>query len=77
MPECRGFPIRVPVDYARDPASCAGGADAGGIRVSGGAGGERAADGFVSLQRISSGEAWRAAGSAGGDQEFSADAGIL
>ena len=71
------FRSGVPADYAGDSASCAGGADPGGIGVSGGAGGERAAHGFVSLQRISSGEARGAAGGAGGDQEFSADAGVL
>ena len=55
-----------PADFAGHSASCAGGADSGGVGVSGGAGGERTAHGFVSLQRISSGEARRAAGGAGG-----------
>ena len=55
----------------------AGGADSGGVGVSGGAGGERAAYGFVSFQRISSGQAWGAASGAGSGEEFSADAGVL
>ncbi len=55
----------------------ASGASAGSVSVSGGAGGERAAHGFVSLQRISSGKERGAAGGAGGGEEFSADAGVL
>ena len=71
------FRSGVPADHAGDSTSCAGGADSGGVGVSGGAGGERAAYGFVSLQRIPSGEARRATGGAGGNQEFSANTGVL
>ena len=59
------FRSGVPADYAGDSASCAGGADPGGSGVSGGSGGERVANRFVSLQRFSSGEARGAAGGAG------------
>ena len=55
----------------------AGGADSRSVGVSGGAGGQWPADRFVSLQWISSREAWRAAGGAGGDQDFAAHASFL
>src|SRR5208282_4007654 len=44
---------RIPSDRARYTASRAGGADSGSVGIFGGAGGERPAHRFVSLQRIS------------------------